>query len=201
MPVESYGLTTLVNVRQMLLKPTADTAQDTLLENLINRASKAILNYTQREFAPVTASVARSFWYRGGSVLDLGPYDLRSLTLFQLDTETATPTTLVAADYRLLPEPSLGGTYQWIELPNFEVVDKPGKPTARKATITGAWGFSAVPADVEHACLVTAAIWMRRDAAAFTTTFSLDEDRLERPEALPSGVKGLLNPWRRRVAA
>jgi hypothetical protein len=36
------------------------------------------------------------------------------------------------------------------------------------------------------------ALWLRRDVSAFTTTYNLDESRVERPEALPSAVRAML---------
>ena len=50
---------------------------------------------------------------------------------------------------------------------------------------------------MKHCAIVTTAIWLRRDVAAFSSTFKLDEDRVERPEGLPSSVRATLASWRR----
>ena len=198
MPLATNALCTLVEARAFLQKDAADTEQDTIIESLIDRASEAIINYCGREFAPAAAATLRRFRYRGGNMLDLSPYDLQSATLVQIDTETSSPTTLVADDdYTFEPFPARDGVYQWMELPNYDVDSSCYPKGFREVEITGTWGFATVPADVKHAAIVTVAIWMRRDVSAFSTTFNLDEGRLERPEGLPSSVRGTLAGYKR----
>jgi hypothetical protein len=69
----------------------------------------------------------------------------------------------------------------------------------RQVEVTATWGWTSVPADVEHATIVTTGIWLRRDVSAFSTTYVLDEDRVERPESLPSAVRAMLGPYRRSI--
>lgn len=192
----AIDLTTRAAVRTFLQKPAADTNQDALIDTLITAASRAIGNYAQREFVP-TASATRQFLLRGGYTLDLAPYDLRTVTTITLDPDlpVAEQTTLTTADYKLRPKPAVDGTYQQIRL-NVTPRDTPGKPSDREVAISGAWGFAAIPEDVSDACIKTVAIWLRGEVQAFATTFSLDEQRLERPEALPSAVRGALRHYR-----
>jgi hypothetical protein len=56
-------------------------------------------------------------------------------------------------------------------------------------TVTGTWGFPAVPEDVKHWCKVTVAEWMRKDVSAFTTTFNIDAQRFDVPSELPAAAK------------
>lgn len=195
----STDLTSLAAVRAFLQKPTADTNQDAEISTLITAASTAIMRWTGREFAPAVTSTARIFAYKGGGILDLAPYDCRSVSAVVLDTDlgASDQTTLETTDFALRPLPVRDGVYQWLRLPNHGVADSPGRFPERQVTVTGTWGFAAVPENVAHACIVTVAIWLRRDVAAFSTTFSINEDRLERPEAMPSAVIGLLSPYRR----
>ena len=194
---DSAALCTIADVREFMQKPATDEAQDPLIESLILRASAAIMNWTQREFAPATAGLARTFTYRGGGVLDLAPYELRSATSVVLDYGGASPLTLTADTDYTLDDPAVDGVYSQVWLPNHDVTDTPGKRTVRRVQITGNWGWSTVPADVEHWCIVTVVTWLRRDVAAFSTTFRLDEERVERPEALPSAVRAGLRHYRR----
>jgi hypothetical protein len=55
--------------------------------------------------------------------------------------------------------------------------------------------------DLTHACIVTVAIWLKRDVSAFSRTFNLDEQRTERPDALPSAVARMLAQYRTPVLA
>lgn len=183
-------LTTLAAVRSFLQKGTTETGQDVIIGSLITRASRLIEAETGREFTPTTGQ-ARTFVHREGRLLQVG--DLRSVTSIVLDTQLAasSQTTLASTDYALRPKPARDGIYQWVRLPGYPgVVD-------REVTITGDWGFATIPDDVAHACIVTVAIWLRRDVAAFERTFSIEEDRLERPQALPSAVRSGLAHYRR----
>ena len=198
MPLATNALCSLNDVRAFLQKDAADTEQDPIIESLIDRASEAIINYCGREFAPAAAATKRTFRYRGGNMLDLAPYDLQSATLVEIDTETSSPTTLVADDdYTFEPFPARDGVYQWMEIPNHTVDAGCHAKGFREVEITGTWGYAAVPADVKHAAIVTVVTWMRNDVAAFSTTFNLDENRVERPEALPSSVRGTLAGYKR----
>lgn len=186
-------LTTLAEVRAYLQKGSGDTDQDTLVSSLITRASKAIENYTGREFNPVT-STARTFIFDNGPLLSLAPYDLRAPSSVVVGVETSgSNTTVAAADYSLRPQPSRDGTYRWIRFSG-----QRGYPNCQ-VTVTGTWGFAAVPDDVKQWAIVTVALWLRRDVAAFESTFSLDEDRLERPSALPAAVRAGLAQYRRKA--
>jgi hypothetical protein len=206
----AQDLTSLANVKAFLQRN--DTQQDPLIASLITRASDTIHRQTGREFAPATTSATRAFAYTGGGILDLYPYDVRSITAMTIDSDGGTPTTLVAnTDYQLRPLPARDGVYQYLRLLTQDTGDPgvltPGwpsdgapssrVPSERQISITGAWGFATVPGDIEHACIVTVVTWLRADVQAFSTSFSIDEGRLQRPEALPSAVQALLAPYRR----
>lgn len=194
----AQDLCSLSDVRSFMQKPASDTAQDTLISSVITQASSAIIRHCERQFAPSETAATHTFevdFNRDGFV-DLAPYDLRTLTSVQIDTDTTSPATLTSVEYRLFPQPPADGVYTALRV----------IPTTRggwsrfrhvQLQVTGDWGFSSVPEDVKHAAIVTAVTWLRRDVAAFSTTFNLDEDRVERPEALPSQVRNLLATWRR----
>lgn len=192
-------LTTLEAVRSFLQKGGSETAQDAEIQRQITAASRAIMLWAGREFAPAAGPLTRSFTYWGGPMLSLTPYDLRSATSVVIDADGDNPTTLTAAtDYVFQPLNGAGGAYDAIW---FTSTRPRASVTPRRVDVTGLWGFASVPSDVEHACIVTVAVWMRRDVSAFTATFVLDEARVERPEALPSSVKGMLQPYRRMAIA
>lgn len=184
-------LCTLVEVKEFLQKDADETDFDDILTSLCARATKAIANFTGREFIKASPDndQARTFWYGGGGSLDLSPYDLRTVTSVVIDTETSSPTTLVAnTDYFLYPLPAKDGVYQWMEFNGFDTDSR------RRLTITGKWGFDAVPDDVKHWAIVTVVEWFRKDSAAFSTALQLEAGFLERPELLPrAAVAGLMH--------
>jgi hypothetical protein len=193
-------LTTTAQVRAFLQKPASDTAQDAIIASLISRASLTIMRYTEREFVSATpgtsgSPVARTFeveLLRDG-FLNLAPYDAQAgtITKVEIDAELDTPRTLTSSEYRPWPIPARDGVVTALRI----------IPVAlggfhrfrhRLVRVTAQWGWPTVPADIEHAAIVTTAIWLKREVSAFSTTFKLDEDRVERPEILPSSVRALL---------
>ncbi len=197
----AVSLVTVAEVRSFLQKQDEDTEQDAILAALIERASEAVLTYTEREFAPVSATnTARQFYYPDNGVLSLTPYDLNTLVSVKIDTvDGAGGTTLGATEYRLMPKPAKDGVYNWLKLNPVT-----GNPTGtrfndREVTVTGTWGFPAVPDDVKHWTSVTVADWFRLNVAAFSTTFNLDEGRVDIPQALPAAVRAGLARYRTPV--
>ena len=201
-------LCTLANVRAFLQKETADTAQDAEINTLITSVSQQIIEYCAREFAPATANATRRFRVNN-SFVDLVPYDLRNTTsgvagiTVTLNPESTTPTVLVAGtDYMIEPlNGATGGTYLEVRLSNAQTLVSSTYQNFGYALldITADWGMSSIPADVVQAAVESVAIRLRRDVSAFSTTFSLDESRLERPEALPRSVVSALAQYRRMV--
>lgn len=174
-------LTTLASVRTFLQKETGDTGQDSELSTLITAASTLI--NTHVAYFTAEAATAKTFVWRGGP-LSLHPYFLRTASSVVMDPDETTSTTLSTSDYRLRPKPPRLGAYRWLTLPGQTLT--PGYE--REITITGDWGLSSIPADVAHWTNVAVAIWLRRDVSAFSTTLRLEEDRLERPDKLPTAV-------------
>lgn len=192
-------LTSLGAMRLYLQKPAADTEQDEIIEQLITRASAAITRHCDREFVP-TPGVERVLLYEPNErgYLSLAPYDLRTATQVQIDTDNGSPTEIEAADYRLYPRGGPDGVYTYMRL-----YVRTGTSSVwgdeREVTITGDWGFEAVPADVEQACIETVGLVLRRDVAGMETTFSIDEDRLERPMVIPAKALGALRRFERQA--
>lgn len=191
-------LCTRDQVRRFLVKPTGDVGQNDLIDELIPRASRLISSHCEREFTP-TADATRLFYYDGSGYLSLVPYDLRTVTSITFDVEPGESSTiLTASEFRLRPLPAPDGVFSSIR---FQVYRASGGAWAdRTIAIRGAWGFAAVPDDVQDAAIKTVAIWLRRDAAAFESTFRLDEERIEHPKSLPSAVFDQLDNYRRRIA-
>lgn len=188
-------LTTLASVRAFMQKPDNDTDQDDLISTLISSASKVIVQWAGRQFAPAETNATHSFIWDGGDRVYFTPHDLRTATLAQLDTDLGSPVTLTATtDYGLEPLNAADGVYQGFTI-NKTVRNTPG--ARRLLTVTGDWGFASVPADVQHACNVTVKWWIQNDVSAFSSGFDANTDQFTRGEALPQGVQRLLSAYRR----
>jgi len=174
----AQDLCTLADVRASLEIPVADTSRDTLISTLITAASDAIMNETDREFAPVTASATHRFRIDGYRI-SLAPFDLRTVTTMTINPEGASPTVLAAnTDYQLQPIGAPSGTYTSVQLSGF-LASIYGSATLYAygyalLDIAGAWGFPAVPTDVNRACVVTVGSWLRKDISALIASTELD---------------------------
>lgn len=198
-------LTTREKVRRFLQKPDEDVEQDQIIDDLISRASRAIQTYCGVEFRP-TAAASYTFVYRGGGRLSLAPYVAQSVSAVSWGSDTTSPTALTTTDYSLRPKPPKHGVYRWLRTPTQGSQrygpDYPGErgSAETEVTVTGVWGYQTVPEDLEHACIVTVATWLRLHVSAFSTVFNIDEQQLERPEALPSAVRAGLSHYKQVVA-
>lgn len=193
----AIDLCTLDDVRNFLQKQTSDAGQDDTISELITRASRLILRYTEREFTPITASATRSFEWEGGGWLSLAPYDctvVNSVARVLMDGSTVA---LSAVQWRAWPVPNPDGVYTALRIYGTVPQSVGIKPTVMQ--VTGAWGWPSVPSEVRAACVETVTTWMRRDVAAFSTTYTIDEGRLERPEVIPSAAARKLDMFRRAM--
>jgi len=199
-------LCTLSQVRLQLQKPVGDTDQDALISQLITAASDAITRWTAREFSlsgsPATrVAPVRGYWR--ARMVPIGDLSATPTAVSVLAEDGTVRSALtVATDVQPLfaDQPfSLTRTETWQPITALRLRESAGAllPTDQ-LQVTGTWGFPAVPDSVVRACITTVALWMRRDVQAFSTTYSVDEGRLERPEALPSQVMRMLGPYRLR---
>lgn len=190
MPPADIDLTTIGAVRKLLQDETS--IPDDTLQTMVTAASRSILNETKREFAPKADKTDRSF-LSTGAFLSLSPYDLRglpeSVTLYT-DREESEQVVLGKGEFRPMPISAEFGVYTWLDLP--AVLS--GRTV--QVTIKGNWGFDEIPEDVAYWCGMTVVIWSRGDISAFSTTFVVEEGRVERPADLPSAVAKALKHYR-----
>jgi hypothetical protein len=202
----AQDLCSLADVRAALELPAADTSRDALIGTLITAASEAIMNETDREFAPTTASATRRFRVDGLTV-SLAPFDLRTVTTATLNPETASPATLtVATDYQLQPIGAPSGTYTSLTLSGF-LASLYASNTLyafgyAMLDIAGAWGFPTVPLDVNRACVITVGSWLRKDISMLLAAGELDIGGGLAPAfpatmEIPNAAKHLLGPFYR----
>jgi hypothetical protein len=194
-------LVELAEVRVAMEIRGSDTKLDDDIRRLIPVATKAIADWTDREFAP-TAGATRRFRVNG-RLLNLSPFDLRVATTVTLDP-ASTPVVVAATDYKLQPTHRPDGVYtelrfsEWLNLQSttalmfgFSEVD-----------ILGDWGFATVPATVKEAAVIAIRSWLRRDQATYANADP--EMRRLQPDAmatykLPHAAKAMLDPYTRKV--
>lgn len=197
-------LTDLATVREFMQKGATgtETEQDALITDVITRASRVIQRTYTRIFVPAETNASHTFVWRGRGWLSLSPWYARSVTAVQLDPDLSSPTNLSAGDWSIEPDPAEDGVYTHLRFPgqtftgysNLELQDDLVESSYyRRVRLTGDWGYTAVPDDVKHWATVTVVEWIRKDVSAFSTAFDPNEDRLDRPEAIPyAAQRGLL---------
>lgn len=145
MPLAAYALVTLEAAKSRL--SVVDDDRDEALEGLINEVSRAILQATGREYAPPVTATRTVGIKNGSSTIDLYPYEARSVSSVTIAAGTDDEYVVAAGDWQLAPITNPDGIYDRIVLASgISVSSQFG---AVPVEVTGAWGWSAVPADVQ----------------------------------------------------
>lgn len=180
------------DVREAIKSPLSSTELDDLIPIYITQASLVIMNWCNREFAPITTNATRRFRVSGYRV-DLSPYDLQPspAPVVSLHPESTQPVTLVANDqYMFKPINPHRGVYQSLQFSGFMVIISQTLTRYDFALVdvTGTWGFTAVPEDVERACVTTVSSWLTRTAPGAQTPYGA-------PMGVGQGVTSYVGNW------
>lgn len=161
------------------------TDYDANVDELIAAATNAIMLKYGREFMPQSSALTRTFRARN-RLIDLAPYDLRSVTSVILHPEDSAPETLVAStSYVLLPLDGDRMTSTYLQLRIADDIGLDSDFVARfgfaQVQITGNWGVWAntkdVAADVNRAAVETVLSWLDRPTARIAGIEQLGEPR------------------------
>lgn len=186
-------LVSLAKVKQSI--GITGTGKDDETTDAILAASRLIQDLYEREFTPTT-SATRTFAVDPSGWVDLAPYDLRTITTVTLDPAGAA-TVLTTADYETHPYPARHGVYTALDITK-TLPTTTGRLTV---SIAGAWGFAAVPLDVERACIETVRAVTRSDPGNWAAVASQDGRPVDpMPQgtyALPAAAKAWLDPYKR----
>lgn len=184
-------LCTLQDVTSYLKVP--EDRDTDVLAMFIEGASDAAQDYLQRRLRPIVTET-RDVLVNSRGVALLDDYQVAGITGVTLDPTGSSPAVLAAADWF-----SVGGAKaagygigEYLRIP-YKVPQ--GLPPLARVAAT--WGWASIPPTIRTGVVMAVGMWYRREVAALTQTFALDEQRVERPESLPSAVQGLLRPWRR----
>lgn len=208
-------LCTIADVRlEMRLLP-AERHHDSLIDRKIREASALIMSDYQREFAPPTptSDVVRRFLVDGrdmterGLIVDLAPSDLRTLTSAKLHPGETNETTLTADDhFTLEPLDKEWGVWSKIRVADHADLSSEYASRFGRAVleIEGAWGFPAVPADVQYAAVTTVKSWLDRPTSEYAIRDADTNPRETFAESggglhIPSDARRALRPFERKT--
>lgn len=154
----------------------ADTVDDTALATYITSASRAIDAECYRTFGLTGSAVARLFDYDGLHIegrCAVKLADLQTTVGLAVTADygydyTYSTTLVLNTDFDLWPWNAAADGVPWTHLVLRPYITTPSPtcaPQARLFSVTGNWGWTAVPTLVKSACLIQAArFFVRRDA-------------------------------------
>lgn len=157
------SLVSLIDFKEAIT--VADTVDDADLQRALDAASEWIETYCGRTFEPVaTVEEAREFVAAAEDRLDVP--DVASVSQVAIDSrgDGTYAELLAAGTYVLYPlEPDVGN-YTEIRLRPYATI---GFIPGYQVRVTGLFGFGAVPAAVEQACILLANRYFHRLASPF----------------------------------
>jgi hypothetical protein len=187
------GYCTLAEVKAALR--ITDTADDALLENSIEGASRRIDGYTGRFFYQRVAAVKM---YARDIYTLLLQDDLHQITTLKTDDDgdgTYEDTWTLNVDYQLQPLNAALQSRPYNRLTaiggkTFPIVIQPEIPAVE---VTGTWGWGAIPDDVREACvLLSMRGFARYNAALGVVGFA---DMAIQVRSVDPDVRDLLSPY------
>lgn len=148
------GYCTLAEFKSYARITSTDAGDDTVIEDLIESASREIDNFCGRFF--YQSSTIKYYTSQDGEKLYTDDiYTSTALTIaVDLDGDGTYETTLVANDYNLIPYSPEPYPYYGIEATFRNGVALSKQKKGNK--VTASFGWSAVPDDVKIACLIAA---------------------------------------------
>lgn len=180
------------------------TDSDELIEAAVLAASSILPERYQREFVGPTGGT-RTFAVRS-RLVDLAPYDLRTVGAVTLHPEETSQTLVENSDFMVRPVGGfrLGGTYLHIRLsPRLELNSTVMREFGEaRLQVAGDWGCfaGAIDPSIRRAAVLTAASWVDRAVADYG--MAGEDPRELRPDrfgsyAIPWAAHAILSPWGR----
>lgn len=196
-------LCTLDQVRAWLGKPPADTAQNDVIQDVITRASRAIMRFADREFVARAANPATRVFVVEGAwrsrVLRVGDLAAAPTAVVVRTSTGSTVSTLnVASDIEVGPLVRWG----WEPITELRFVGGATLDGTHRVAVTGTWGWPSIPEDVQQAAIITAGHWVRRYVQSGGSALSPEAvDETGVVESIPPAARALVVPYRMPVLA
>jgi hypothetical protein len=152
---------------------------DQILADLIRYASGLIRTFTERRLTTPPVVGQRAVYFRGRAAV---PLDDKLNSVTAIEAPYPYERALTPDEYELV---------QFTTLTQLTI----DRPVEGKCLVTGTWGWSTVPADLEYATIVTVDEWYRGNQLPAIGTRKEGEPE-SRNISLPNEVQQILQPWR-----
>lgn len=204
------GYATLTEIKNFLSIPVADTGDDSLLEGLVESASRSIDRIANRRFYLDSAASARQ--YRAYSdvfvyVDDIGTTNGLIVAIDEAGNGSYTTTLTLNTDYILDPLTAAAKGRPFTQLtmvsssqsfPIFPGLF--GNGLRPGVQVTAKWGWPSVPDDINTACLIlTADLYKRKDAPG--GILGLGDLGAIRMSAMGRDVSSIVRAYRKETLA
>jgi hypothetical protein len=197
------GYATLAEAKAYL--SITDSIDDTMLENMVEAASRSIDNIAGRRFYLDASASARL--YRGTNPYILTVDDFGSTTGLALALDTGgdgTYETTLTYNVDYVVEPfnavAMGKPYTQITLVGGQLLPWLLPNLRPSVQLTAKWGFPTVPDDISQACLIlTADMYKRKDSVG--GNLGISELGAIRMSPLGRDIAAMTRAYRREVIA
>jgi hypothetical protein len=197
------GYATLAEAKAYL--SIVDSIDDTMLESMVEAASRAIDNIAGRRFYLDTSASARL--YRGTNPYILTVDDFGSTTGIALALDTGgdgTYETVLTYNTDYVVEPfnafAMGKPYTQITLVGGQLLPWLLPNLRPSVQLTAKWGYPTVPDDISQACLIlTADMYKRKDSVG--GNLGISELGAIRMSPLGRDIAAMTRAYRREVIA
>ena len=197
------GYATLAEAKAYL--SIVDSIDDTMLESMVEAASRAIDNIAGRRFYLDTSASARL--YRGTNPYILTVDDFGSTTGLALALDTGgdgTYETVLTYNTDYVVEPfnaiAMGKPYTQITLVGGQLLPWLLPNLRPSVQLTAKWGYPTVPDDISQACLIlTADMYKRKDSVG--GNLGISELGAIRMSPLGRDIAAMTRAYRREVIA
>jgi Phage gp6-like head-tail connector protein len=204
------GYATLTEIKNFLSIPVSDTADDSLLEGLVESASRSIDRIANRRFYLDTSATARQ--YRAYSDVfvytdDIGTTSSLSVSIDEAGNGTYSTLLTLNTDYILDPLTAAAKSRPFTQLtmvssstsfPIFPGLF--GNGLRPGVQVTARWGWPSVPDDINTACLIlTADLYKRKDAPG--GILGLGDLGAIRMSAMGRDVSSIVRAYRKETLA
>lgn len=189
---------TLVELRDWVGIPAADTADDSKLTLALAAAEEQVNRFTGRQFTAETAGEVRYYTALDAGRVYVDPFATTTDLAVATDADgdgTYETTMTVDVGYRLAPYNAVAVGAPWTSLVALSGHTFPTRD--RGVKVTARWGYGAVPSSVKQATLIQAAfLWARKDTRFGVAGSPEFGNELRVESALDRTAQALLRPYR-----
>lgn len=191
------GYATLNELKARMGVPVSDTADDAIMEAVIEAASRMIDKFCNRFFYQTSAGQVRYFT-PASEVLTFCD-DVVTVTAIATDRnlDRTWSNVIPAADYELGPLNNAVSSWPYTEIRIKPLAGDSFDLGLEMVKVTGTWGWATVPDAVNEACLITAARYFKRKDAPFGVAGGGEVGQSVALRAVDPDAGVLLAPYRK----